>query len=82
MCHLTIAKRLETTIVNLMGVQADLRAMAATAGDPNTENTYRSCAQEVSAMVGDLKARLRTLIREEPQYASSEMILAPWEGKR
>ncbi len=79
---MTVASKLETCIVNLLGVQTDLLTQELASQDERIKETYRQASRGVADVVSELKGRLREIIREEPQYASSEGVLRPWDGIR
>lgn len=78
---MTVAKRLETCLVTLMGLEQALRSKALHSAGEKQTGDFEKASGMISETVGELKDQLRQIINKEPQYASSEGAMAPWEGE-
>lgn len=77
---MTVASRLQTTLLQAMGLQSDLLMQAANEPDPDLQLLWREAASEVAAVAANLRERLRRLVVLEPQYGAVEQILDLWDG--
>lgn len=77
---MTVASRLQTTLLQAMGLQSDLLAQAAQETDPDVQLLWREAAHEIATVASHLRERLRALVVAEPQYAKVEQIVDLWTG--
>lgn len=77
---MTVASRLQQTLLQAMGLQSDLLMQAANEPDPNVQLLWREAASEVAAVAANLRERLRQLVVLEPQYARVEQVVDLWSG--
>lgn len=77
---MTVATRLQTTLISAMGLQSDLLMQAANETNPEVQILLREAAEEIALVSTHLRQRLRQLVVAEPQYANVEQILDLWDG--
>lgn len=77
---MTVATRLQTSLILAMGLQSDLLMQAANEPDPNLQLLWREAASEVAAVAKTIQSRLRELVVREPQYSSVEQIVDLWDS--
>lgn len=77
---MTVASRLQTTLLQAMGLQSDLLMQAANETDPDLQLLWRETARDVATVATNLRERLRELVVLEPQYANVEQIIDLWDG--
>lgn len=77
---MTVAKRLQTTLISAMGLQSDLLVQAANEPNPDLQLLWREVASDIATVATHLRQRLRQLVVAEPQYSSVEQVLDLWDG--
>ncbi len=78
---MTVANRLETCIITLMGLEQDFRTKTAQTQDEKMTRDFDDASRMIEITIKELRGRLRQVIRDEPQYVASDGVMAPWEGE-
>jgi hypothetical protein len=65
---MTVYSKLNETLCTLQGITSTLKIYAMQTDQQEIKNVFNDAALFISQVAGDLKARMKTLEYEEPQY--------------
>ncbi|MDM5157214.1 DUF1657 domain-containing protein [Bacillus sp. DX1.1] len=65
---MTVVASVKTCLASLKGAQASLSTLSQNTADEEAKRVFHECMIEMDSVITDLKKRISTLEREEPQY--------------